>query len=141
MKRKELLDHFDLQAKNLSIVGAYKNIPPLNISILLSLSQCDFLKFFRIRDDYVIAATEKSGKDIISKPGHKTATGINISIDHSFSIISFDEINSTKKGCGRDMVDAVMKVLPLNWQAVIVMDYSQGFWETMRRQYTQITII
>jgi len=33
------------------------------------------------------------------------------------------------------MVDAVIRALPEDWSAAVVMDWSGGFWEKMREKY------
>ena len=39
------------------------------------------------------------------------------------------------------MVDAVIKALPIDWQTVVVMDWSQGFWEKMVEKYDKLSIL
>ena len=141
MKQKHLLDHFINLGKNLSIVGSYNKISSTNIDILLSLSSLSFLKFFRIKEGYVVASSEKQGKDIVTKPGHKSASGIYLLVDNFHKAITFYEINSTQKCYGSSMVSAVMKSLPDEWEAAVFMDYSQGFWEEMSKRYEQIVLI
>lgn len=141
MKRKELLDNFDRLGKDLTILGAYKDIEPINVEILLSLSQLHFLEFFRLKDEYVVASTAKHGKEIPTRPGHESASGVFVLIDNDYKTISFHEINSIQTGHGSSMVAAVMKTLPKNWQAAVIMDYSYGFWENMKRRYDQIILL
>ncbi len=39
------------------------------------------------------------------------------------------------------MVDAVMNALPEGWEAVILMDWSGGFWKKMKKKYSNIVIV
>ena len=41
------------------------------------------------------------------------------------------------------MVDAVMRALPVEWKAVVLMgwDWSDGFWEHMGGKYANIEIV
>lgn len=56
-------------------------------------------------------------------------------------LIRFYEITSAVKGQGSKMVEAVMKAIPKDWQAVVVMDWSQGFWEKMEERYPNLNIM
>ena len=50
-------------------------------------------------------------------------------------------MNFPIKGYGSKMVDAVIEALPEDWSAVVVMDWSGGFWEKMRKKYNKIVIL
>jgi len=50
-------------------------------------------------------------------------------------------MNSAIKGYGSKMVDAVISALPEDWSAVVVMDWSRGFWDKMREKHRQIVIL
>ena len=39
------------------------------------------------------------------------------------------------------MVKAVMTGLPDDWEACVVMDYSEGFWERMAEKYDRIEVL
>ena len=39
------------------------------------------------------------------------------------------------------MVQAVMTALPDDWEACVVMDWSEGFWERMAKKYDKIVIL
>jgi hypothetical protein len=41
----------------------------------------------------------------------------------------FFEMNSATKGYGGKMVNAVLKDLPEEWDGVVVIDWSDGFWD------------
>jgi hypothetical protein len=47
--------------------------------------------------------------------------------------IQFFEMNSAIKGYGGKTVDAVLKDLPKEWNGVVVMDWSDGFWDKMKK--------
>jgi hypothetical protein len=57
--------------------------------------------------------------------------------------IQFFAITSAKKGYGGRMVDAVMRALPVDWKAVVLMgwDWSDGFWEHMGGKYANLEIV
>ena len=39
------------------------------------------------------------------------------------------------------MVDAVLKDLPKAWNGVVVMDWSDGFWDKMKIKHNNLVII
>ena len=49
--------------------------------------------------------------------------------------IRFFEMNPATKGYRGKMVDAVLKDLPEEWNVVVVMDWSDGFWDKMKKKY------
>ena len=53
----------------------------------------------------------------------------------SFSLLPF-----AAEG-GRKMVDAVLKDLPKAWNGVVVMDWSDGFWDKMKIKHNNFAII
>jgi len=44
-------------------------------------------------------------------------------------------MNSATKGYGGKMVDVVLKDLPKEWNEVVVMDWSDGFWDKMKKKH------
>ena len=50
-------------------------------------------------------------------------------------------MTSAIKGYGEKMVDAVMKELPEEWSGVIVMDWSGGFWDKMKKKHRNLVIL
>ena len=39
------------------------------------------------------------------------------------------------------MVNAFVTAIPDDWEAVVVMDYSDGFWDKMSEKYDRIVIL
>jgi hypothetical protein len=52
--------------------------------------------------------------------------------------IQFFEMNSAIKGYGGKMVDALLKDLPKQWNGVVVMDWSDGFWDKMKKKHSNL---
>ena len=61
-------------------------------------------------------------------------------IDPETRIVQFYAITSAVKGCGRRMVAAVVAATPPDWQLVVVMDWSGGFWQRMAEEYPRLVI-
>lgn len=49
--------------------------------------------------------------------------------------LNFFDINSPVKGNGSKMVAAVFKDFSMDWQPTVVMDWSNGFWDKMKKKY------
>ena len=62
-------------------------------------------------------------------------------IDIAYKDIQFYEITSSIKGCGGKMVNEVLKALPEDWNGIVVMDWSHGFWNKMKEKYKNLQIL
>ena len=68
--------------------------------------------------------------------------GVHLILDFTTDTIQFFEITSAVKGYGEKMVRAVMTALPEEeWEACVVMDWSEGFWERMAEKYDGIEVL
>jgi hypothetical protein len=72
----------------------------------------------------------------ITVPGHEKATGISIFISPEEQWVIFQEITSKRSGIGTKMVDAVISEVPKDWLLQIHHDFSGGFWEAIKRKYS-----
>jgi len=107
----------------------------------INLSQLDFIKYIKMTDKEIVASSEVKGTKVrnpVSTMNHPSAIGITILFDFKYKYIDFYEINSPIKGNGSKMVDAVFTGFPKDWQAAVVMDWSEGFWEKMKGKYKNI---
>ena len=130
--------------KNIKLSKNVKNIHPIIENITNNLLDIDVIKYIRISPDFLQASSETTDgriKTPITKSGHMTAIGVSLIIDFDFKYVQFYEMNSVIKGYGGKMVDAVFKSLPEEWQGVIVMDWSGGFWDKMKERYDNLEII
>ncbi len=67
--------------------------------------------------------------------------GVHLILDFAPNTIQFFEITSAVKGYGEKMVQSVMTALPGEWEACVVMDWSEGFWERMAEKYDGIEVL
>jgi hypothetical protein len=121
-----------------------KKIHPVIEKITKNLSEIELIKYIRIKPDFIQASsevTEGRVKTPITEPDHPTAVGLSLIIDFAYNNVQFYEINSAVKGYGRKMVDTVFKSLPKNWNGVVVMDWSDGFWDKMQKSYKNLEIL
>jgi hypothetical protein len=75
-------------------------------------------------------------KRAITTPGDEVATGIEVYFDIKNETVQFAEITSKKPGAGTKMVSAVISEVPKTWLLSIHHDWSGGFWESMKRKFS-----
>jgi hypothetical protein len=133
-----------ITSADIFISNKVSKIHPIVEKLTKNLSEIELIKFIRIKQDMILASsevTEGRVKIPITKPDHPTAVGLSLLIDFAYINVQFYEINSAVKGYGRKMVDAVFKSIPENWKGVVVMDWSDGFWDKMQKSYKNLEII
>jgi len=132
---------------NLSKIRYIKKIKlvhPVVENIARNLAKIDIIKYITISEDYIKASSEMTtgrNKIPITKIDHPTAVGVSLLLELNHNVIQLYEMNSPVKGYGSKMVDAVIRALLEDWSAVVVMDWSGGFWEKMREKYDKLVIL
>jgi hypothetical protein len=76
---------------------------------------------------------------IDTTPRHKTSTGIWVKLFPESKTIMFWEITSRRPGMGSKMVQSVMTASPKDWYITMHHDWSGGFWDAMKRRYSDWT--
>lgn len=128
----------------ITISNKIKKIHPVVKNIIGNLSELEFIHFIKLSPEYLQASnelTEGRVKIPVTKPEHPTVVGIHLIIDIACKDIQFYEITSAIKGCGGEMVNAVLKVLPKGWNGVVAMDWSNGFWAKMIEKHKNLNIL
>ena len=144
MKRKEfdkLFLPFNESGKQVWVISRVKELSLPIVNMALNLVALDFIKYVRICDKTLAASSENypnRPKVPITNMNHESAIGVQILYSLSYKYINFFDINSPIKGNGSKMVDAVFKDFPKDWQATVVMDWSNGFWDKMIEKHTNI---
>jgi hypothetical protein len=126
------------------VIKKIKSIHRVVENIAVNLAEIDIIKYIPISDDYIKASSEVTTGQIkipITKIDHPTAVGVSLLLELNHKVIQFYEMNSPIKGYGSKMVDAVISALPEEWSAVVVMDWSGGFWEKMREKHSKLDIL
>jgi len=122
-----------------------KSIHPVVDKIVTDLCEIDLIQYVRVAEDYLQASNEIKVKGRIKVPvttlNHPTAVGVFLLLDFAYDSIQFHEINSAVKGYGEKIVRAIMTAISANWEAAVVMDYSEGFWRRMTEKYENILIV
>lgn len=131
--------------KTIFVATKVKTIHPVVDAIVKNLCEIDLIQYVRVSQEDIQASNEIKIKGRIKIPvsttGHPSAVGVHIILDFAPNTIQFFEITSAVKGYGEKMVRAVMTALPDEWEAAVVMDYSEGFWERMAEKYDGIEVL
>ncbi len=141
MSRKEftkLFLPFNESGTQIWVITKVKELHPVIVQMAVNLAGLDFIKYVRIDDTTLAASSEnypKRPKVPVAEMSHETAIGIEILYDIPYQTIDFYDINSPVKGKGSKMVDAVLKDFPKGWTPAVVMDWSDGFWDSMKEKY------
>ena len=127
------------------LVGAQvKIIDPVVSEIVTHLLKIDMIEYIRLTQNDLQASNEIALKGRtkipISTPDHPTAVGVHLLLDISHKTIQFFAITSAVKGYGERIVNAIVISIPHDWKAVVVMDWSGGFWDKMAEKYDNILI-
>ena len=121
-----------------------RTLHPVVENIANNLAGIKPIRFIRISPDFLQASSEVTkgrAKIPITKPEHPTAIGLSLIIDLAQKDIHFFEMNSPIKGYGGKMVDAVLNDLPKEWSAIVVMHWSDGFWDRMQEKHGNLEIL
>ena len=144
IKRKEFENiflQFNENGKQVWVISRVKELPEEIVKMAFNLATLDIIRYIRICDETLAASSENypnRPKVPITHMNHETAIGIQILYSTSYKTIDFYDINSPIKGNGSKMVEAVLKDFPKDWQAAVVLDWSNGFWNKMKKKYKKI---
>ena len=120
-----------------------KKIHPVFLNLAESLSHIEKLNFIKIYNDRLCASnllsTDKK-KHPVTRMDQDGVIGLELLIDPDINTVQFYSIASSEKGYGRKIVDAVVRGTPDDWNLVVVMDYSGGFWDKMLEEYPRIVV-
>ena len=133
------------KGKTIFVAKKVKTIHPVVDRIVSRLIEIDRIQYVRVSQRDLQASNEIAiigrTKITISKIGHPAAIGIHLILDFAYNAIQFFEMTSAVKGYGERMVRAIVSSIPNDWEAVVVMDWSGGFWDKMAKKYDNIVIL
>lgn len=120
-----------------------KNPHSVFLDLAKNLSHIDILNYIKIYNNRICASSQLSTdkkKHPITTMDQEGVIGVELLIDPENSTVQFYSLASTEKGYGRKIVDAVVRGTPENWNLVVVMDTSGGFWDKMLEEYPRIVV-
>jgi hypothetical protein len=132
------------KGKQVFVSAGVKKIHPTVDRIVNRLLEIDRIQYVRVSPSDIQAssdiATKGRAKIPISTPDHPTAIGIHLIFEPAEKTVQFYEITSAEKGYGGKIVNGVMTSIPKDWDALVILDYSDGFWDKMIERYDRIII-
>ena len=133
------------KGKQIFVANKVKVIDPVVDRIVKNLLKIDLIQYVRVGKEDIQASNEimvrGHTKIPITAHGHPTAVGIHVILGILPNEVHFYEITSAVKGYGERMVQAILKSIPDGWKAVVAMDISGGFWDTMAEKYDNIVFL
>jgi hypothetical protein len=133
------------KGKSVFVASNVMSIHPVVDRIVSNLCKINLIKYVRVTKEDIYASNEIKiigrTKMPISTPGHPSAVGVHLILDCNFDGTQFFEMTSAVKGYGEKMVKAVVTAIPDDWEASVVMDWSEGFWEKMAEKYDRIAVL
>ena len=126
-----------LKANNVKTVDfIYENIAK-------ELAEIDILQYVKIYNERIKASnflSTNGKKEPIVKDDGGNIVGGELLIDTQNKIIQFFYITSAVKGYGEKIVSSVIKATPEEWNIVVLMDWSHGFWPVMANKYPKLIL-
>ena len=132
-----------LDGKRIFKATNVKKPHPVSLDLAESLSDIDILNYIKIYNDRLCASnllsTDKK-KNPITAMDQEGVVGVELLIDPDITTVQFYSLASSEKGYGRKIVDAVFRGTPDDWNLVVAMDTSGGFWGRIIKDYPQIIV-
>lgn len=132
-----------LDGKRIFKATNVRKIHPVFLNLAESLSHIDILHYIKIYNARLCASNQLSTdkkKNPITAMDREDIIGVELLIDPAISTVQFFSLASSEKGYGRKIVKAVVSATPDDWNLVVVMDSSDGFWERMLEEYPRIVV-
>lgn len=125
------------------IASNTKKVNAILSDIADNLSVIDELNYVKIYKGRIMASnvlSDNGKKQPVTEIGKENIIGVELLIDASSKVVQFFSITSSVKGCGKKIVASVLAATPDDWEVVVVMDWSEGFWPAMVERYPRVKI-
>lgn len=132
-----------MNANKILKAGNVRKGHPIYLQIAQGLTTIDQLKYVKIYNERIMASnmlSDNGKKEPIVNVGKDSIIGVELLIDEINQVVQFYAITSSEKGCGEKIVSSVVNAVPDDWQIVVVMDWSAGFWEVMVERYPRLVV-
>lgn len=120
-----------------------RNIHPVFQSLVTSLVRIPNLRYIKIFPERIAASnvlSEDGKKNPVVTIGVEGIVGVDLLIDVPNRTVQFYALTSDKRGCGRQIVDAIVGATPADWFLAVLMDWSGGFWQKMVQEYPRLSL-
>ena len=120
-----------------------RRVDPVSAGIAEALKGIAPLRYIKLLPGRLAASnvlSTEGRKNPVVTVGAEGIVGVELLIDTESRVVQFYAITSAVKGCGRQMVAAVVAATPPDWQLVVVMDWSGGFWQRMAEEHPCLVI-
>ncbi|MGA7983451.1 MAG: hypothetical protein WCA32_24910 [Chromatiaceae bacterium] len=120
-----------------------RQIPPVFQSLATELARIPDLRYIKIFPDRIAASNVLSAdgkKNPVAVVGGEGIVAVELLIDVPNKVVQFYALTSATKGCGRQIVDAVVGATPQDWFLAVFMDWSGGFWNRMAQEYPRLSV-
>jgi hypothetical protein len=121
-----------------------RGVEPVQQQLATALAAVPELRFVKLSPSRLSASNQLSTdgkKNPVVVIGADGITGVELLIDADTRVVQFFAITSAEQGCGRKMVEAVVRATPLDWFLAVPMDWSGGFWQRMARDYPRLQVL
>jgi hypothetical protein len=108
------------------------------------LANIDILRYVKIYNGSIKASnflSDNDKKEPIIKIGDENIVGVELLADIPNKTVQFYSITSSVKGYGEKIVSSVVNSVPKDWEIVVVMDWSMGFWQVMVARYPRLSVL
>ena len=132
-----------ISKEKISKANNVRKVDPIYNLLSEELANIDILTYVKIYNGKIKASnvlSDNGKKEPITKIGEQNIVGVELLIDIPNKIIQFYSITSSLKGYGEKMVTSVVNSVPNEWKIVVVMDWSQGFWQVMTERYPRLMV-
>ncbi len=132
-----------LNGERIRKAHSVRRIDPVFQNLATSLAQIPELRYIKIFPERLAASnvlSQDGKKHPVVKVGAEGIVGVELLIDRSTKTLQFYALTSAVKGCGRKMVEAVIRTTPEDWLLAVVMDWSGGFWLKMAQEHPRFVV-
>ena len=130
--------------EKISKANNVKKVQHIYNKISEALADVDILRYVKIYNGSIKASnflSENGKKEPVIKIGDEKIVGVELLVDIPNKTIQFYSITSSVKGYGEKIVSSVVNSVPKDWEIVVVMDWSMGFWQVMAERYPRLKVL
>jgi hypothetical protein len=130
--------------EKISKANNVKKVQHIYNKISEALADVDILRYVKIYNGSIKASnflSENGKKEPVIKIGDEKIVGVELLVDIPNKTIQFYSITSSVKGYGEKIVSSVVNSVPKDWEIVVVMDWSMGFWQVMADRYPRLVLL